>query len=117
MPAVRAKPTRESPTSMLEIVQGTKRNVFAANELIARLRDTDLHGTLYVGYPILATSEEPISLDGLLVCLEHGIVVFDFLQPDVGPLFDQSVEGRQEDLYNVVYQKLLSFKPLRAGRG
>jgi len=81
------------------------------------MRNVDLTGTLYLGYPILATSEDPISLDGLLLCIEHGIVVFDFLQPDVGPLFDHAVPERQEDLYNAVYQKLLSFKGLRAGRG
>ena len=102
---------------MIELILGAKSNPMAADELIRRLEGVDWDGTLYVGYPIIAAVDEPVFIDALLTSVDHGIVVFDFGGFGNGHQGVEGVEERQNDLYAAVYQKLLSYKPLREGRG
>ena len=37
-----------------------------------------LEGILYIGYPILATADEKVTVDALLVTLQYGLVAFLF---------------------------------------
>jgi superfamily I DNA and RNA helicase len=99
---------------MLDVVTGQRRNVIATRQLVAAFQRADLNGTLYIGYPILASADGTKIVEGLLTCEEHGIVVFDLLGEDTDAVCD--ITERQNDLYTAVYQKLLSFKPLRSGR-
>ncbi len=101
---------------MVEIVIGEKRNPIAADALIAVLSQSDYQGTLYLGYPIIASLDETIFIDALLTIEEHGVVVFDFdghmaQARDLG-----TIRERQDELYNAVHQRLISYRPLRAGR-
>lgn len=100
---------------MLELVIGEKTNPLAADELIDVLTNIDINGTLYIGYPIIASPDEPILIDALLTTLEHGVVLIDFEGYTDGISPDQMRE-RQDDLYTALFQKLLGVRSLRTGR-
>lgn len=97
---------------MLQIVIGrNKRNMMAQDALIRAAKTADLEGTLYLGYPIIATADQMVTIDALLTTREHGVVAIDFLSPDANAEPDE-VRERQDDVYNAVFRKLLDYKPL-----
>lgn len=98
---------------MLDLVVGEKRNPIAADSLIAELSDLATTGTLYIGYPVLASADEPIVIDALLTSIDQGVVVFD-LASDVGAKAE--IAERQDDMYNAIRQKLSGNRALRNGR-
>ena len=97
---------------MLEIVIGrNKKNMLAQEALIKAIRGAKLNGTLYLGYPIIATADQMVTIDALLTTREHGIVAIDFLRSGAHASVDEIRES-QDDAYNAVFRKLLDFKPL-----
>lgn len=96
---------------MLDIVVGQTKNVFAQRQLVATLRQANLTGTLYTGYPIIASADEMIVIDAMLTCREHGLVVIDYLNP-AQSVASGDLQARQDDLYNALQRKLLEYKPL-----
>jgi superfamily I DNA and RNA helicase len=101
---------------MLELVIGSK-DKLAVNKLISELEDISLDGTLYVGYPILETMDDPIFTDAMLISKQYGLVIFDLEENDPNSAnFWDILEERQDDLHSAVTQKLLSYKPLRKRR-
>lgn len=62
----------------MHIIHGQPREQHLANRLSTALSKLDLDGTLYLGYPILASADEPIAVDALLLTKNHGLVVFVF---------------------------------------
>ena len=98
---------------MLETVIGDRRNPAAAQSLLDVLTALDLHGTLYIGYPILASLDEPIVIDALLTCLEHGVVVFDFADLPIDPA---SVRPRHDELFLALEQQLKRVRELVVNR-
>jgi hypothetical protein len=67
-------------SEMLDIAIGrNKRNLLAQNALLERMRAADLTGTLYFGYPILASADQIVAIDALLTTAEHGLVAINFL--------------------------------------
>lgn len=95
---------------MLDTVIGNRRNALASELLLEHFRDSPLNGTLYLGYPILASVDTPVLVDSLLTCVEHGVVVFVF--SDVTPTddFRRSIE-RQLDAAYVAVEQLLKRIP------
>lgn len=63
---------------MLDITYGETKNRPVAGELVELLRKMNLEGSLYLGYPILATANNPVTADALLVSKQHGLVAFHF---------------------------------------
>ena len=97
---------------MLEIVRGrNEKNRLAQEALTGVIKDADLTGTLYFGYPIIATADQMVTIDALLTCREHGVVAIKFYGSDESPSA-QGIEDREDDAYNAVYRKLLEYKPL-----
>jgi superfamily I DNA and RNA helicase len=105
----------ESHQNMLDIVIGRAKNVLGQKALIAAFANVQLHGTLYTGYPIIASADSMVVVDALLTCREHGVVVIDFLSSTSNEGVE-AVRERQDDLYNAVQRKLLEYKPLVKGR-
>ena len=95
----------------MQIVLGTRRNPIAADRLVAALRPLGLGGTLYIGYPIVASADEHVFVDALLTCEEHGMVAFDLDAP-----VQANVTQRQDSIYAALLQRLIAFRPLRHGR-
>jgi len=68
----------------MDLVIGNRTNPAAVDHLIGELKSIQLtDASLYVGYPILATADQSITMDAILTCVEHGIVVFDLEAPRV----------------------------------
>jgi superfamily I DNA and RNA helicase len=100
---------------MIEVVIGEKGNAAVADQLIEAIRGLDPTGTLYIGYPLLAKTQEPQKfLDGLLTSREHGVVLFDLQDYPVGA--EEAIRERQDDLYAALQDILYAHKPLRKGR-
>lgn len=60
----------------LEVIYGESRNRAAAESLARRLTAIVDSGTVYLGYPVLATADERVEVDALLVSADHGLVAF-----------------------------------------
>ena len=105
---------------MLEVTHGQTKNQVVANELRSLLLDRDLRGSLYIGYPILATADESIAVDALLVTLEHGLVAFLFSEQSQVSQTDtetwQILEDKQDQLFVAVENNLRRHETLRKGR-
>ncbi len=101
---------------MLQIVIGrNKSNMLAQTALIGILKGADFEGTLYLGYPIIATADDTVTIDALLTTKEHELVAIDFLSPN-GDVSPDQIREDQDDVYNAVFRKLLDYKPLVAKR-
>jgi len=103
---------------MIDLVVGEKQNLFGADRLIESFQKpplSSLTGTLYIGYPVIASADEPVFVDGLLTTREHSVVVFDLREFHAGEGMDAARE-RQDDLFTAIQQKLISTKALRKGR-
>ncbi len=66
---------------MLHVVTGVSSNHLAVKQLSDVLKSLTLTGTLYFGYPVLATADTTIIVDALMVCVEHGLILFRFISP------------------------------------
>ncbi len=104
---------------MLDIVRGQTKNNVVAKQLAEKVSQMGLTGTLYLGYPILATADEKIEVDALLVSREHGLAAFLF--GDYCPKSDDlggwaALRDDQDRLYFAIKNTLSRHKDLRVGR-
>lgn len=101
----------------LEIVYGDARNPEVCRQLAKHLDDSGVSGTIYLGYPVLASSDERVEIDALLVSQEHGLVAFlvalavPVIDDDWAPLVES-----QDRLYAVLESSLGRHDGLRKGR-
>ena len=97
----------------VEIVEGSSRKPASSDELVKLLRtEPDLSGQLFIGYPIVATSEGAHPIDALLVSEDRGIVVFDLIEgSDAG-----DYSSRQDDSANLIEARLRLHRELLDGR-
>ena len=104
---------------MMETVFGASRGTIAVESLRAALNGMDVAGTLYLGYPILATADARVFVDALLVSGSHGLVAFDLSSSlDARPA-DRQLEDlaeRQEGIHASLYNKLNKYRNLRRNR-
>ncbi|WP_405906450.1 ATP-binding domain-containing protein [Streptomyces sp. NBC_00828] len=101
----------------LQVVYGESRNRNTASHLADVLREVVDEGTIYLGYPVLATADERVEVDALLVSRAHGLVAF--LLADSVPEDDEDwddVVTKQDRLYNVLESTLGKHDQLRARR-
>ncbi len=101
----------------LEVVYGESRNRSIATALSEELRQTLSEGTIYLGYPVLASADERVEVDALLVSKEHGLVAFQLA--DGIPALDEDwarYVSAQDRLYGVLESHLGRHDELRAGR-
>ena len=105
---------------MLEVTHGRTKNPMVASQLRSFLLDMDLDGSLYIGYPVLATADESMTVDALLVTLQHGLVAFLFQDtPNNGGSSSdiwQRREDQQNQLFFAVENSLGRHNALRTGR-
>ncbi|MGV9976503.1 DEAD/DEAH box helicase [Micromonospora wenchangensis] len=101
----------------LDIVRGESRNRTAAEALVAQLRTVVVDGTVYLGYPMLATADDRVEVDALLVSQSHGLVAF-LLADDVPTdqaEWDHAIEA-QDKLFTVLESYLKRHEALRHRR-
>jgi superfamily I DNA and RNA helicase len=104
---------------MLEIVYGQTKKKLIADRLVSAVEPLSLHGTLYIGYPVIASADEPVTIDALLACKEHGLVAFAFAT--AVPALDNDdgwrrLKDEQDRLYFALNTYLSKHPSLRTGR-
>lgn len=70
-------------------------------------------GTLYIGYPIIGTSEGGFQIDALLITRQKGIVIFNI---EEGVDFDSNYIDVQDENYTKLTSKLIQHKELTERR-
>lgn len=102
----------------LDVIFGEYKDQEAVSNFVQAARSANLHGTLYIGYPVLTVDDEKIEFDAVLVSRDRGVVVFDLYSLVAGHNqgLDEETKLRQEKLYAALYNRLNSFSELRSGR-
>jgi superfamily I DNA and RNA helicase len=101
----------------LEVVYGESRDRATAKRLAEILKPQVSQGTIYLGYPVLATADDRVEVDALLVSHSHGLVAF-LLAEAIPETPDEWVEitAAQDRLYAVLESNLAKHDSLRRGR-
>jgi len=101
----------------LDVVYGESRNRGAAQMLADQLRTVVDEGTVYLAYPVLATADERVEVDALLVSREHGLVAFVLAKdlPRDATGWPQII-AEQDRLYAVLESHIGRHEALRTGR-
>lgn len=101
----------------LEVVQGESRDRTSGRALADYLRSHVDRGTLYLGYPVLATADDRVDVDALLVGQEHGLVAFHLASdvPSSQSAFE-AVADEQDKLYRVLESYIGRYEALRTKR-
>jgi superfamily I DNA and RNA helicase len=105
---------------MIEIIRGKTNNPVQVQQLVDRLGQQTWNGTLYIGYPILASVDESITIEALLVTEEHGLVAFSFdakESTESVPDFIGRIKESQDHLYYCLNSNLSRHTNLRKGKG
>lgn len=102
----------------LDVIFGEYKDQEAVSNFVQAAREANLHGTLYIGYPVLTVDDEKIEFDAVLVSRDRGVIVFDLYSLVANNVLglDQETKIRQEKLYVALYNRLNSFSELRRGR-
>ncbi len=103
----------------MEIVFGENSRDLEVTTLREILKNMNISGTLYLGYPVLSTADAKVFIDALLISDSHGLVAFDLsFQQNMQTVEDEimKLEERQDQIYAVLYNKLNTRKDLRKGR-
>ena len=103
----------------METVFGDSQGSVAVESLRTVLGDMHISGTLYLGYPVLATADAKVFVDALLVSGSHGLVAFDLSSPLNARPDDRQLEEvaeRQEEIHASLYNKLNKYRNLRRNR-
>ena len=87
----------------VSVISGTNNKPVASARLRAAITSCeDLVGTLFIGYPIVYTTDGPLHIDALYVSPQSGAVVFDLVE--AGPVGDH--ETRQDQTANALELRL-----------
>ena len=105
---------------MLEITRGQTQKLVVTTQLIDTLNSMSLRGSLYIGFPIIATADVSINVAALLVTEQRGVTAFIFPDnlPDSqsDPAGWQVLVDDQDQLFVAVENELRQYESLRSGR-
>jgi len=97
-----------------DVVRGNIKNLAASESLIQAISAMDTHkqieGTLFLGYPLSATYESSVTIDGLLITKDKGLIVFIFNDKTVD-MFEQ-----QDLMFYQLTNALTKYERLRKRR-
>ena len=98
---------------MVQIIQGTTKKPVSSQRLADFfVAHNEYEGFLYIGYPIIGTSEGPYPIDALLISREKGLVIFNLVEGrDLGNFMEA-----QDDSANKLEAKLRGHRNLMKGR-
>lgn len=101
----------------LDVVYGEPRHRVIALRLADELQSVASEGTVYLGYPVLATADDRVYIDALLVSAEHGLVAFQIAEgiPSTTTEWDACIDD-QDRLFSVLDSHLGRHTELRRGR-
>lgn len=95
---------------MVNVVRGDVAKPVSSRRLAEYFEDrVDIDGSLYLGYPIIGTSQGGYQIDALLVSREHGVVIFNIVE---GVESNINLEEIQDESVTKIQSKLLQHKAL-----
>ena len=103
---------KEQVLDELNIVRGDLNNKPVSSKLLAdyfESRKDQYDGTLYIGYPIIGTSEGGFQIDALLITKQKGIIVFNI---EEGVQFNEKYTNIQDKNFKKLTSKLIQHKEL-----
>lgn len=97
----------------MEIVKGSSKNPVVDKMLIDFFTELPIEedSTLYVGYPIIGTTQGPYPIDATLISRRYGVVIFDLISGTEKQDID-GFEDKQDEIFNIVDGYLKSYKEL-----
>lgn len=102
---------------MLDLVLGTTGVKPYEKELIEKIRNLGLTGTLYIGYPIVAIADSAIEIDAMLTTKEHGLIAIDTKNFGADPTTHlDEIATKQGNIFAALQAKLIEHAALRVGR-
>lgn len=104
--------------SKLDVVYGDVTNPLLLRGLVDVLRKLDPVGTLYLGYPVLASADSRVRIDAMLISRQYGFVTFLFGQAPTNGEHGgwEMLRQQQDELYGALESYLGRHASLRAGR-
>lgn len=92
---------------MLDVIRGSTSKPGPTEELIRALQAINFSDALlYIGYPVIATADEKVSIDALLISREFGLVAFYF------PSNVASPEQQHDEIVRALKSRLISHRDL-----
>lgn len=98
----------------MDIIRGSARKPVSTDRLIEIVkRDfSTTEGVLYVGYPVLSSPDETVSIDALMISRDHGVVAISLVEGR-----DAENYGEQQDeVASLLEARFKLNKTLRSGR-
>jgi Superfamily I DNA and RNA helicases len=96
---------------MVNVIRGAVDKPVSSKRLAEYFENkSDIDGTLYLGYPIIGTSEGGYQIDALLVSKQCGVVIFNIIEGN--NINDINIEEVQDESFTKVQSKLLQYKSL-----
>lgn len=93
---------------LLTVTRGTNSKPAATDTLIEELLGMDIAGDLFIGFPVIASSEGHFAIDALLLSRSHGLICFDLVEgKHLG-----DYQSRQDDAHNRLHARLFSHRSL-----
>lgn len=98
----------------MEIIRGSARKPVTTDRLVEIFEQSfaDEEGVLYVGYPVLSSSEESVSIDALVVSRKQGVVAISLVEAKDAGQYGEI----QDDVASLLEAKFMQHKVLRKGR-
>lgn len=94
---------------MINITRGKIENSTLSNKLVEIFEEkNDIDGNLFLGYPILPTTDDKIAIDALLISPQYGIIAIMFYNDIV----DTDFEELQDEIYSLILSKIAKEKAL-----
>lgn len=94
---------------MLNVTRGKIVNVPITEKLVEFFNQSpEMDGNLFLGYPILPTREDRVSIDALLISKKYGIIVLNFYNETS----EIDFESTQDELYSLLLSKIAKEKEL-----
>ena len=95
---------------MVNVVRGDVAKPVSSKRLAEYFEGrVDIDGSLYLGYPIIGTSQGGYQIDALLISREHGVVIFNIVE---GVESSINLEETQDESITKIQSKLLQHKAL-----
>ncbi|XOV69324.1 MAG: DEAD/DEAH box helicase [Fluviicola sp.] len=98
---------------MIEINKGITKKPVTSKILIDFFEKSNYEGYLYIGYPILFTGEDSVTVDALWISKEYGIIIFDLIEK-IDEI--QNHIKRQDLIFSKIESQLIAYPELKKGR-